>query len=111
MVPNLVSSAFQVDETVATLTFEIRYPIVYCVLILPLTIVRWRSFAKKSLPGHSTRTPVQTFAVVVLFTLGGVFNAALYLLTRTSFFQPDRRKEPAAPVIKTTPEIREDLEK
>ena len=93
------------------MTVGIRYPIVYCVLTLPLTIVRWKSFAKKPVPGHSTRTPVETFAVVVVFTLSGVFNAVLYLLTRTSFFQPARRKEPAAPVIKATPAVGEDMEK
>jgi hypothetical protein len=72
----------------------ILYPIVYCITILPLSIVRWNTFRTKKL------NPVATFAVMVLFALSGVFNALLYLLTRTRLFQPGKRKDPVAPPVK-----------
>jgi hypothetical protein len=75
----------------------LRYPIVYCILILPLSIVRWMDFG-----GASTKAAA-TLAVVAVFGLSGVLNAMLYAFTRTRFFQPVGEREPRAAVIAMTP--------
>ena len=54
-----------------------RYPIVYCVLVLPLSIARWRGFEDaNSVP------PAATFSVCALFGLSGLFNVVLLMTTK-----------------------------
>jgi len=56
------------------------YPVVYCVCVIPLSAVRWKSF----LQGHSAVPPPATFTAVSLFGLSGFFNAVLLMKTRPS---------------------------
>ena len=79
------------------LTQEARYPIVYCILILPLSIVRWINFTAKS---ASAVPRVPQLIVIFIFSLSGVVNALLYLWTRKRLFQRDERSDPPAPGIK-----------
>jgi len=54
------------------------YPIIYCVCILPLSAVRWKSFVGDSV------APAATFFGVSVFGLSGFFNAFLLVKTRRS---------------------------
>jgi len=84
------------------LWFTILYPLLYCILILPLSIVRWMTFGEEAKTGRSPRWPIPTFIAIVIFSLSGVMNALLYLLTRSRFFKSDEGPEPPAPVIRMT---------
>jgi hypothetical protein len=86
------------------LTLEFRYPILYCLLVLPLSVVRWKAFY-----GDSPK-PAATLTVVAVFGLSGVLNAMLYSLTRARLFQPVGGSEPCAPAIAMAPLAREDSE-
>jgi len=77
----------------------ILYPAIYCVIILPFSIVRWSYFGKTH-PVGSRHWPELTLITANIYSLSGVLNALLYLFTRASFFQPARRREPGAPTIK-----------
>jgi len=84
------------------LWFIILYPILYCVLILPLTIVRFVGFREELKTSETHHRAASALTVMIIYSLGGVFDAALYLLTRNNVFQSDSRGEPHAPVIKMT---------
>jgi len=58
----------------------IAYPLVYSVIVLPLSVVRWITGF-----GSSThRLPSEaTFIVIFIYSLSGAFNTILYLLTRS----------------------------
>jgi len=58
----------------------ILYPILYCVLIIPATVVRWTP--------RLIKKPVAVFVASTFFSLSGFFNAFLYLYTRAIFFRP-----------------------
>jgi len=92
----VVPSSMEYVQRDRRLWSTILYPVIYCIVILPLTVVRWNSFRTKK------SNPYATFSVVVLFTLSGVFNALLYILTRTRMFQPRKKRQPRAPPIKRT---------
>jgi len=72
----------------------ILYPIVYSVVILPLSIVRWITFAQIAKFGESRISPVATFVVATLFSLSGILDALTYLVTRTRFFFPKEKDTP-----------------
>jgi len=76
----------------------ILYPIIYCILVLPLSVVRWMHFVDTSFTNAAA-----TLAVVSVFGLSGVLNAMLYAFTRTRFFQPVGEREPRAAVIAMAP--------
>jgi hypothetical protein len=86
----------------AFLNLGCRYPILYCVLILPLTIVRFVGFREELKTSETHRRPAPALTVMIIYSLGGVFDAALYLLTRDNVFQSDSRGDPHAPVIQMT---------
>ena len=56
------------------------YPLVYSVIVLPLSVVRW-------ITGFGTNAhqipSVATFIVIFIYGLSGVLNAILFLLTRS----------------------------
>ncbi|KII92419.1 hypothetical protein PLICRDRAFT_89020 [Plicaturopsis crispa FD-325 SS-3] len=54
----------------------LAYPLVYCVIVLPLSIVRWYTFDGKAVPS------VGTFFVIFVYGLSGFFNVLLFLTTR-----------------------------
>jgi hypothetical protein len=72
------------------LTLRTRYPILYCGLVLPLTVVRFIGFREQKVSGQTHERTVATFIFGNLFVLSGVFNALLYRLTRADFFQAQR---------------------
>jgi hypothetical protein len=76
-----------------SLILGLRYPILYCMLVLPLSIVRWMDF------GGAPTKAAATLTVIAVFGLSGVLNAMLYAFTRTRFFQPVGEREPRAAVI------------
>ena len=65
---------------------QARYPIIYCLVILPLSIVRWISFKQEGATGEIHIPPVATFIFSIPLSLSGVLNALLYPLTRAGFF-------------------------
>ncbi|KAF7376476.1 hypothetical protein MSAN_00063300 [Mycena sanguinolenta] len=54
----------------------IAYPVSYCILVLPLSIVRWIAFTQGPMPSAAT------FAVISMYGLSGAVNVALLLKTR-----------------------------
>jgi hypothetical protein len=76
---------------------QTRYPILYCVLVLPLTVVRFMGFHEESVTGRSHSRPVANFIFDNLFVLSGVFNALLYRLTRADFFRAEPKTGPPPP--------------
>jgi len=67
------------------------------VLVMPLSVVRWIDFRG----GHTS--PVATFAVMIILSMSGVMNAALYRFTRTGFFKRVNRTKPVAPATTIAP--------
>jgi hypothetical protein len=84
------------------LTQETRYPIVYCILILPLSIVRWYHFSVGEKSDNRWPGAIPQLIVIFIFSLSGVVNALLYLWTRKRLFQRDERSDPPAPGIRMT---------
>jgi hypothetical protein len=82
----------------------IWYPICYTILVLPLSIVRWRTFRS---PAHlKLQTPFAVTAVVVtIFGLSGVVNVALVTLTRRNLLLFGQRRG-----VVSTPESMNDNE-
>jgi len=81
----------------ARLWTAIVYPIVYCLVILPCSIIRWISFRQETIDGASHIPPVVTFIFGILFSLSGVLNAVMYPLTRPRIFEGDRAEAPRTP--------------
>jgi len=65
----------------------IVYPIVFAVIALPLSVVRWRS----GFGGSKHHLPTATFAVEFLYSLSGVLNVLLFLFTRSDLLLPRNR--------------------
>jgi len=60
----------------------LAYPAVYCISILPLSVVRWIGFIQER-GNRPNRVPsTATFAVVALYSLSGACNVVLLLTTR-----------------------------
>lgn len=59
-----------------------RYPLVYCILILPLSVVRWIGFVQERGGGENRVSAASTLAVTALYGLSGVCNVILLLTTR-----------------------------
>ena len=87
------------------LTLETRYPILYCVLVLPLTVLRFMEFHEEKVYGQTHKRLVVTFIFDNLFVLSGVFNALLYRFTRSGIFKPEVQLEtgPRPPPIPKDP--------
>jgi len=73
----------------------ILYPILYFIVVLPLSVVRFINFHRPN-----RRRPIETFIVINIYTLSGVFNALLYRLTRADFFIGPPRTKPQPPPIR-----------
>ena len=58
------------------------YPAIYCVVIIPLSVVRWIS----GFGGNRHVPSAATFFAIFLYNLSGAFNALLFLLTRSELF-------------------------
>lgn len=68
------------------------YPLVYTLTVLPIAIVRFRSFYDKNVPF------AYTVVADVLFSCSGFFNVVLFSLTRPALM-PRRERESTIPVI------------
>lgn len=79
----------------AKLWTAILYPIVYCLVILPCSIIRWIGFKQEATDGESHIPPVVTFIFAILFTLSGLFNAVIYPLTRRRIFEGTGAQAPS----------------
>jgi len=88
---------YQLTSVNNILIVSARYPIAYCLIVMPLSVVRWIAFKQIATYGKSNISPVATFTVAVILGLSGVIDAVLYLLTRRWLFFPQRRDEPHAP--------------
>jgi len=64
-----------------------RYPTVYCILVLPLSIARWVAFDQEAKHGVYSVLPAVTFAVATNFQLSGLLNVVLFLITRHGMFK------------------------
>lgn len=64
----------------ARLWTAIVYPIAYCLVVLPWSAIRLRSYKHQI-------SPVVTFIFITLFSLSGVVNAVVYPLTRPRIFE------------------------
>lgn len=62
--------------------FPNRYPVIYSILILPLSIVRWIGFAQESGGKESHISAAATMAVISIYGLSGACNVILLLITR-----------------------------
>jgi len=71
----------------------ILYPVLYCVLVLPLSIVRWIAFGKDDTTKGTHHLAGATLTVVSIFALSGIANAVLYLTTRRRFFHPNNTQD------------------
>jgi hypothetical protein len=70
----------------------IWYPIVYCFVIIPLSVVRWVGYHEEDTGSKINHIPDgATFFAIFVFALSGVLNACLYLLTRARFFWTGKR--------------------
>lgn len=58
------------------------YPGIYCLITLPLSVVRWIGFVQEQRGLVNTIPPAATFAVMTIFSLSGACNAILLLKTR-----------------------------
>lgn len=79
------------------LTVQNRYPSVYCLVVLPWSIVRWIGFKQEDTLGKIQTPSEAIFVFAILFTLSGVLNAAVYFLTRISLLWPESQPKPDAP--------------
>jgi hypothetical protein len=91
---------FCVTQVRTLLTPKTRYPVLYCVLILPLSVVRWKTFYDQAVNPLYNVPALATFITGIMFTLSGILNAFLYGLTRTKFLRPNERDEPRAPTLR-----------
>jgi hypothetical protein len=64
-----------------------RYPLVFAVITLPLSVVRWRS----GFGSNIRHFPTATFAVEFIYSLSGALNVLLFLYTRSDLFLPRNR--------------------
>ncbi|KAH9484981.1 hypothetical protein JR316_0001885 [Psilocybe cubensis] len=58
------------------------YPLVYCMLILPLSVVRWIGFVQERGGGENKISATATLAVTAIYGLSGASNVVLLLTTR-----------------------------
>jgi hypothetical protein len=57
------------------------YPLVFAVVALPLSVVRWST-------GFGSAEPTATFAVEFIYSLSGALNVLLFLFTRSPLLLP-----------------------
>jgi hypothetical protein len=71
---------FCITQVRTLLTPKTRYPVLYCVLILPLSIVCWETFYKEATTSTYQALPVATFIMGIMFTFSGILNQCSSLL-------------------------------
>ncbi|KAF8893529.1 hypothetical protein BD779DRAFT_1506741 [Infundibulicybe gibba] len=69
------------------------YPVVYSILILPLSVVRWIGFVQERGGKPSNIASSATITVIAIYGLSGLFNVILLLTTRPNSILFGRRVE------------------
>ncbi|KAH0589528.1 hypothetical protein H2248_005265 [Termitomyces sp. 'cryptogamus'] len=64
----------------------LAYPIVYCIFILTLSIVRWFGFVQESKNGSDRIVAAAIMTVVSIYTCSGAATIVLLLATRLNSF-------------------------
>ena len=59
--------------------FLLSYPIIYSVIIIPLSVVRWIQFGQET-KGKNYFSPTSTLTVESVFHLGGFLDVSLFFL-------------------------------
>ncbi|KZV65021.1 hypothetical protein PENSPDRAFT_638874 [Peniophora sp. CONT] len=79
----------------------LAYPAIYSILICPVSVIRWVGFGLEAQGQPSNIPSVATFIVDYTYTLSGVFNVSLLLLTRPNLllFGPIPRGDDEAPML------------
>jgi hypothetical protein len=62
----------------------IAYPVVFAVVALPLSVVRWTT----AFGSGQHHLPAATFAVEIIYSLSGALNVLLFLFTRSELLLP-----------------------
>jgi len=70
--------------------YMICYPLIYCVLGLPLSVARWLQFEHKHVP------PAITLASSFIFDLSGLANVLLFMYTRTGLLLFEKPSSPSS---------------
>lgn len=81
-----------------------RYPTLYAVCVLPLSVIRWIRFVQEHKYGTSTVSHAATFAGSTLFNFSGLFNVVLLLKTRPDSGLFGRTIPPGLPSAVSVPE-------
>jgi len=80
----------------------IAYPLVFAILALPLSVVRWRT----GFGASGRQLPTATFVVEFIYSLSGTLNVLLFLFTRSDLLLPQnissRRNRLGIPPAVTT---------
>jgi hypothetical protein len=69
----------------------LAYPLVYSVIILPLTVIRWMTFSENE--ANPTMPSAASFFATTLYALIGAFNVLLLLVTRPYLLLLRSRRE------------------
>ncbi|KII94773.1 hypothetical protein PLICRDRAFT_47785 [Plicaturopsis crispa FD-325 SS-3] len=86
----------------------LAYPLVYCAIILPLSVVRWISFVQESNGNQSGISYQATLGVEFVFELSGIFDVLLFLYARPGLLLFSERRaavneEGRAPSLSSVP--------
>ncbi|KAK0476750.1 hypothetical protein IW261DRAFT_1566827 [Armillaria novae-zelandiae] len=73
---SMIASVFMISPCTSGLS-SLRYPAVYSILVLPLSVVRWITFNGKNQLGSEA-----TLIVISIYGLSGMMNVILLLVTR-----------------------------
>jgi hypothetical protein len=74
-----------------------RYPLMYSVLVLPLSAVRWMTFYQANHGGGMPISAAATFGVIAIYELSGAFNVILLFTTRSDVLLFHRKQRPQQP--------------
>lgn len=87
-----------------------RYPFVYSILVIPLSVIRWLGFAEEIKSGVNSTPAANNLAALAVFGLSGFLNAILLLTTkpRSGLFGTLMRTTKARPPEVPLMNLRED---
>ena len=83
-----------------------RYPTVYCILFLPLSIFLF-IHRNEAIISSAKRSPLTHFVVYTISGFSGALNALLYFLTRGSVLYGVPARQPLAPPVRNRAEEHE----
>ena len=87
----------QLVRTILMLIYKfepVRYPLAYSILVLPLSIVRWRLFDQAKRGKETPPPAAATLSMNAIFVLSGAVNVLLLLTTRSDVLGFSRQQEP-----------------